>query len=199
MSKLQKSLVLPSLVATPVFSAWSPFPVVPISLLLQQRDKVWLHGSRCAPEQSLTKMIDQWRSADSRASFRSGSSCSSSEAPSASLLMIQSNWTPLSNPHSDSESSTPETHKERLMQNRSTIKNTCDDISEWLQCFNIQFHPSVFHAAELQRRQLWPAVKLHPLCWRVWSEHRTLTLCVCCGNFDQNHCRSERRRASLTT
>lgn len=58
-----------------------------------------------------SKMIDQWLSAASRASFRSGRSCSSNEVPSVSLLMIQSNSIPLSSPHSDSESSTPETDK----------------------------------------------------------------------------------------
>lgn len=111
--------------------------------------KQWWPAAATEHSSHVNDIIDQWLSAVSLASVRIGSSCSSKEGASASLTMIQSNSTPLSNPHSDSASSTP-------------------------------------------------VVKLHPLCLRVFSELWTLTLRVCWGNSDQNHRRSDSRRASLT-
>lgn len=180
-----------------VFPAWSLFPVFPISLCSSSETR---RGStEAAVFQSdpwLKRLISDNRQPPGPVSGAAAAAlparghrhhywwANQSGAPRPTRTLT------LSRPHLRHRRKWVDyaSHQKWLRWHSRTAQNP-DVTAAWLP---------LFHLAALQK-QLWPAVKLHPLWCRVLSEHRTLTLCVCCGNFDQNHCRSERRRASLTT
>lgn len=106
--------------------------------------KLWLseNSDQCSrtncSRRFISKIIDQWSAAASTASFRIGWSWSSNEGALASLVMIQSNSTPLSKLHSDSASSTPTSHtgKQRDRQvDRETGRQT-DSGRRWSPCLH---------------------------------------------------------------
>lgn len=90
-----------------------------------QRIAVREYWSAAVPDHPsvINVIIDHWSSAASLAILKMDCSCSSNEGASPSLVMIQSNSTPVSKPHSDSASSTPEryTHVNRQVTGDSAL------------------------------------------------------------------------------
>ena len=125
-------------------------------------------------------IVFNYRLVFSLANERSIWSWSSNGGAALSFFIIQSNCTPWSRPHSDSASSIPERSTriiEGFTQNPIALNNIMSPCTS--KCI--------------------PGVNSQPLSLLVSSEASTRTQRDWLGYSRQNHCRSDRRRVSLTT